>query len=103
LCAEDRVPNSAPAVQEARAQYVGGRLQRSDIVDRQEGVVVLAESDLRAGEFLLDEAATVQIVSGFEGVERARTHQHLTENLIADVEVVVGVSAALAQAVMRVL
>ena len=40
----------------------GGRWQRSDDVDfdRQEGVVVLAEADLRAGEFLLsDEAVTV--------------------------------------------
>ena len=65
----------------------------------------LAEADLRAGEFLLDEAVTVEIVSGLEGEERGHTHHHRTENLIADVEVVVGVAAALAgeDAVMRVL
>jgi hypothetical protein len=40
-----------------------------------------------------------------EGEERAPTHHHRTENLIADVEVVVGVAAALTgeDAVMRVL
>ena len=44
-----------------------------------------------------DEAVTVEIVSGLEGEEeRARTHHHRTEHLIPDVEVVVGVAAALA-------
>src|ERR1700724_1883987 len=93
---QDQSPIVEPFADDVRAQSVGGRLQRSDIVDRQEGVVVLAEADLRAGEFLLDEAVTVEIVSGLEGEERAHTHHHRTENLIADVEVVVGVAAALA-------
>ena len=50
---------------------VGGSLQRSDIVDRKEGIVVLAEADLRAGEFLLDEAVAIEIESRLEGQERA--------------------------------
>ena len=68
---QDQGPIIEPFADDVRAQSVGGRLQRSGIVDRQEGVVVLAEADLRAGEFLLDEAVTVEIVSGLEGEERA--------------------------------
>src|SRR4029077_10732301 len=54
---------------------------------------------------LLSSCSMKLIVSGLEGEERARTHHHRTENLIADVEVVVGVAAALGggDAVMRVL
>src|SRR4249919_3391932 len=77
---QDQSPIVEPFADDVRAQSVGGRLQRSDIVDRQEGIVVLAEADLRAGKFLLDEAVTVEIVSGLEGEERAHTHHHRTEN-----------------------
>ena len=88
-----------------RAQSVGGSLQRSDIVDRKEGIVVLAEADLRAVEFLLDEAVAIEIVSRLEGEERGHTHHHGAKSFIADVEIVVGEAAALADedAVMRVL
>ncbi len=39
------------AILSRRAQPVGGSLQRGDIVHRQEGIVVLAEADLRSGKF----------------------------------------------------
>ena len=41
---QDQSPIIEPFADDVRAQSVGGRLQRSDIVDRQEGVVVLAEA-----------------------------------------------------------
>ena len=51
-------------------QFVGGGLQRRDVVDRQEGVVRLAEADLRPLQFLLDEAVAVEIVGGLEREKR---------------------------------
>ena len=43
-------------------------MQRGDVVDSQKGIVVFAEADLRAVEFLLDEAVAVKIVGGLIGV-----------------------------------
>jgi hypothetical protein len=51
-------------------QFVGGGLQRRDVVDREEGVVRLAEADLRPLQFLLDEAVAVEIIGGLEREER---------------------------------
>src|SRR4249919_1189233 len=47
----------------------------------------------------------IEIVGGLEGEERGHPHHHRTENLVADVEVVVGEAATLAgeDAVVRVL
>src|SRR6266446_6140440 len=45
-----------------RAEFVGGGLQRGDVVDGEEGVVGLAEADLRALQLLLDEAVPVEVV-----------------------------------------
>ena len=53
-------------------QFVGGGLQRRDVVDREEGVVRLAEADLRPLQFLLDEAVAVEIVGGLEPNEATR-------------------------------
>jgi hypothetical protein len=53
-----------------RAQSVGGGLQRGDVVDGQEGIVVFAEAYLCTVEFLLDEAVAVKIIGGLEGEER---------------------------------
>jgi hypothetical protein len=79
-------------------------LQRSDIVDRQECIVVLAEANLRAVEFLLDEAVAIEVISRLEGEERGHPHHHGAENFIADVEVIVGEAAALVgqDAIVRV-
>src|SRR3954464_1207858 len=90
---------------DVRAQPVSGGLQRSHVINRQEGIVVLAEADLRAVEFLRDEAVAIEVVRRLEGEERGHTHHHRTENLIADIEVIVGEAATLASedAVMRVL
>src|SRR2546430_14891767 len=98
-------PVVEPFADDFRAQSVGSGLQRSDIVDRKEGIVVLAEADLRAVELLLDEAVAIEVVSRLKGEERSHTHLYRTENLIADVEVIVGEAATLAgeDAVVRVL
>ena len=102
---QDQGPIVEPFADDVRAQPVGGGLQRSDVVNGQEGIVVLAEADLRAVELLLDEAVAVEVVGRLEGEERGHTHHHGAENFIADVEVVVGEAAALVgeDAVMRVL
>jgi hypothetical protein len=88
-----------------RAQPVGGGLQRGDVVDSQEGIVVFAEADLRPLEFLFDEAVAVKIVGGLEGEEGGHTHHYGAENFIADVEVIMREAAALVgkDAVVRVL
>ena len=80
-------------------------MQRGDVVDSQEGIVVFAEADLRPLEFLFDEAVAVKIVGGLEGEEGGHTHHHGAENFIADVEVIVREAAALVgkDAVVRVL
>src|SRR4029077_8936699 len=78
------------------AQLVGGGLERSDVVNRQEGIVVLAEADLRTIELLLDEAVAVEVICRLEWEEGCDTHHHGAENFIADVEVVVREAAALA-------
>jgi len=53
---EDQGPIVEPFANDVGAQLVGGGLERSDVVNRQEGIVVLAEADLRTIELLLDEA-----------------------------------------------
>src|SRR4249919_1654110 len=77
----------------------------SHVINGQEGIVVFAEADLRAVEFLLDEAVAIEVISRLEGEERGHTHDHGAKSLIADVEIVVGEAAALAgeDAVVRVL
>ncbi len=97
-------PVVEPFADDWRTQSVGSGLQRSDIVDRQECIVVLAEADLCAVELLLDEAVTIEVVSRLEGEERGHPHHHGAENFIADVEVIVGEAAALVgeDAIVRV-
>jgi hypothetical protein len=80
---------------DARAELVGGGLQRRHVVDSEEGVVDLAEADLRSLQLLLDETVAVEVVAGLEREERGHPHHHRAEDLIADVEVVVHEAAAL--------
>ena len=66
---------------------------------------MLAEADPRPRQLLLDEAVAVEIVGGPKGEEGCHQDDHRPEHLVADVEVVVGETAALMgqDAVMRVL
>jgi len=52
---QDQGPVVEPFADDLRAQLVGGGLQRGDVVDREEGVVGLAEANLRPLQLLLDE------------------------------------------------
>jgi hypothetical protein len=91
--------DEGPAIElfadDLRAQAVGGELQRGDVVNRKKGIVVLAEADLRAVQLLFDETVAVEVIGGLEREERGHPHHHRTENLIADVEIVVREAAAL--------
>src|SRR5262245_41868161 len=55
-------PIVEPLADDVRAQPVSGGLQRSHVINGQEGIVVLAEADLRAVELLLDEAVAIEVV-----------------------------------------
>jgi hypothetical protein len=92
---QDEGPVVEPFADNLRAQLVGGGLQGGDVIDGEEGVVNLAEGDLRPLQLLLDEAVAVEVVGGLEREERGDPHHHWAENLIADVEVVVRETAAL--------
>jgi len=95
LRSQDQGPVVEPLADDARAQFVGGGLEAGDVVDREEGVIGLAEADLRPLQLLLDEAVAVEVIGGLEREERGHPHHHRAEDLIADVEIVVGEAAAL--------
>src|SRR5436305_3653526 len=61
-----------------------GGLQGADISNGEERIVVLAKGDLLAIELLLDEVVTVEVIRRLEGKERRHTHDHGTEDFIAD-------------------
>ena len=65
------------------------------MADGEEGIVILVESDSGALEFPLDEGVTVEPVGGVEGEETGHSDDDRSQNLVADVEVVVGEAAAL--------
>ena len=74
---------------------VGGGLQRRPVVDGEEGIVGLAEADLRPLQLLLDEAVAVEVVGGLEREERGHPHHHRAESFVANIEIVVREAAAL--------
>ena len=87
------------------AQPVGRRLQRRHVVDGEESVVILAEADPRPLQLLLDEAVAVEIVGSCGRARRSHPHNHRSERLVADIEIVMREAAALVRddAVVRVL
>ena len=88
---QDEGPVIDPTADDLGAQPVGGSLECREIVDAKKRVVVLAETDLRAFQLLLDEAVAVEVVGGLEREERAHPHHHRTKDLVAYVEVVVSI------------
>src|SRR6266850_1250995 len=96
LRSQDQGPVVELLADDLRAEFVGGGLQRGDVVDGEEGVVGLAEADLRALQLLLDEAVPVEVVGGLERKERGGPHHHRAQGFVAEVEVVVREAAALA-------
>ena len=59
-----------------RTKPVGGGLQRRDVVDSQEGIVGLAEADLRPLQLLLDETVAIEVIAGLKREERGHPHDH---------------------------
>ena len=74
------------------AEAIGARLQRLRIGDPKKGIVVSAKANALALEFPGDEGMAVDPVAGPEGQKRADAQDHGTENFIANVEVVVGIT-----------
>src|SRR5437016_7484161 len=70
LRSQDQGPVVELLADDLRAEFVGGGLQRGDVGGGEEGVVGLAEADLRALQLLLDEAVPVEVVGGLERKER---------------------------------
>src|ERR1700739_1199571 len=93
---EDQGPIVEPFANDVGAQFVGSGLECSDVVNRQEGIVILAEADLLTIELLLDEVVAVEVICRLEGEEGSDAHHHGAENFIADIEVVMREAAALA-------
>src|SRR6266436_1226880 len=96
LRSQDQGPVVELLADDLRAEFVGGGLQRGDVVDGEEGVVGLAEADLRALQLLLDEAVPVEVVGGLERKERGDPNHHRAQGFVGEVEVVVREAAALA-------
>src|SRR5437870_13172581 len=96
LRSQDQGPVVELLADDLRAEFVGGGLQRGEVGGGEEGVVGLAEADLRALQLLLDEAVPVEVVGGLERKERGDPHHHRAQGFVAEVEVVVREAAALA-------
>src|SRR5215469_15308578 len=73
---------------DGRAEPVGSGLQRGPVVDRQEGIVMLAEADVGAVQFLLDEGVAVEPIGSGKGEEGGHAQHDRSEYLVAEVEVV---------------
>src|ERR1700752_1543849 len=93
--AKDEGPVVEPLANDVGAQLIGRSLQGGHVVDRQKGVVILAEANFGVSELMLDEAVAVEVVRGSEREERGHTHHHRTEHFVVDVEIVVGEAAPL--------
>jgi hypothetical protein len=65
------------------------------VIDGQEGVVVFAEPDVFAVQFLLDEGMPVEVIGGLERKEGGNAKHYRAQGFIAQVEVVMHVPAAL--------
>src|SRR4249919_991290 len=59
---QDQGPIVEPLADDGGAQFVCGRLEGGDIVNSEEGVVVLAKADLGSIELLLDVAVAVEVI-----------------------------------------
>src|SRR5271165_1114751 len=95
LRTQDQRPVVEAFADDLRAQPIGGGLQRGNVIDREKGVVDLAEADLGSVQLLLDEAVAIEVIRGLERQERGDPHDHRAEGFVADVEVVVGEATAL--------
>jgi hypothetical protein len=73
-----------------RTEPVRGGLQCRDIVNGQEGVIVLAETDFALKQLSLDERMTIEPVGCVKRKKRRHADNDRPEHLIPDIEVVMG-------------
>src|SRR6516164_9526155 len=76
-------------------QPIGGGLESSHVHHRQESIVVLREADAGAHQLSLDEGVAVEPVGGVERKETGYADNDRSQDLVPDVEVVMGKAAAL--------
>ena len=74
---------------------VGGCLQSRDVVDGEEGIVVFLKADVAALQLLFDERMTVEPIGGVEREKGRDTYDDRPQDLVPDVEVVMGKAACL--------
>src|SRR5260370_9875595 len=67
LRSQDERPVVELLANDGGAQSVGGGLQGRQVVDSEEGIVILLETDSSALQFALNERVTVKPVGGVEG------------------------------------
>jgi predicted phage terminase large subunit-like protein len=73
---EDQGPIVEPFANDVGAQSVGSGLECSDVVNRQKGIVILREADLRTIELLLDEVVAVKVIVVWKGKKVATRELH---------------------------
>src|SRR5215831_13909369 len=92
---EDQGPVVELVADDGGTQPIGGGLESSHVIHRQESIVVLMEADVGAYQFSLDEGVAVEPVGGMERKETGYADNDRSQHLVANVEVVVGEAAAL--------
>src|SRR5258708_906458 len=95
LGAQDKAPIVELFANDVGAQAVGSGLQGVGIGNRQEGVVVLAETHPLAQQFPFDEMMAVEPKRHREGQEGSNARGNWTCHLIPHTEVVMDLAAAL--------
>jgi hypothetical protein len=63
-------------------------LQGRDIVDGQERIVIFAETNLVAVQFLFEERAAIEILGSPEREERRHAYRHRPKRFVTDVKVI---------------
>lgn len=94
---EHQRPVVEPLANDLGVEPVGRRLQRVQIGRPQKGVIVLAEPDAAALEFAGDDVVSVEVVGGLEREEGPDTHHERPDDLVPDVEVIMGVARTLSR------
>ncbi len=94
LGSENQRPVIQPLPDEAGAETIGRRLQGLRIGDGEESVVVLAEGDTGAVQFLFDEGVPVEPIGSVKREERSHPHNDGAEDLVTDVKIIMGEAAA---------
>jgi len=105
LGTQDQSPVVQALADDLGAEAIGGGLQRFRIRDGEEGVVILVETEALALQLPGDEGMTVNPVASLKRQKGTDAQDHGPEDLIAQVEIVVGIARPLPldDAIVRIL